>query len=148
MAGSLADGAEIEVLKLLTGQATSGTGTLAAFTGVTLPNVYVALFTVSPSDSTLGTEATGGNYARVDSKTKWATPASGSVSTNAIVAFATFNGQVSSGSAFVAFGLLNHISTLTANTLIAWGALTDITKTGGNGDTVSFASGALTITCD
>jgi hypothetical protein len=45
----------------------------------------------------------------------------------------------------VAFGLF---TASTSGTLIAWGPLTDTSKTVGNGDTVSFAIGALVITCD
>jgi len=142
MAGSLTDAAEVDFLKLLTAQTTT------MFATTPFANLYVALFTTSPSDSALGTEATGGGYARVDSKGKWSVPASGSVSNNATVTFTTFTGSVSAGAAFVAFGLLTHVTTLSAATLVAWGGLTDLTKTGNTGDTVSFASGALTITAD
>lgn len=140
MPGSLTDTAEIDILKLITGQTTTIFGV-----GGAAITPYVALFTVTPSDSAAGTEATGGGYARITSVAKWGTPAAGSVTNSTAIAFAAFTGSVSAGAAFVAFGLLTAV---TAGTLLAWGSLTDITKTGGNGDTVSFAIGALTITAD
>ena len=139
MAGSLSDAMEIELLKQLTGQTTS------IYT--TTPIVpYVALFTVTPTDAAAsGTEATGGGYARIVTTGKWAVPAAGSVANNATITFASFSGSVSAGAAFVAFGLFTAV---TAGTMLAWGALTDVTKTGSSGDTVSFAAGALVITAD
>src|SRR4051794_38077950 len=81
--GSKSDVLEVDILKLVTGQATS------IVTSTALSAVYVALYTANPTDSSAGTEVSGGSYARVDSKTKWATPSAGSVSTNADLVFPT-----------------------------------------------------------
>ncbi len=134
--GSKTDAFENAVLNIATGQAH----------GLTLPiTPYVGLLTVAPTDSTAGTEATGGGYARVDSSGKWGAPSGGAVSNNATISFAQFSGSVSAGAAFVAFGIYTASS---GGTMLYWGALDDITKTGGNGDTISIASGALTLTED
>lgn len=139
MAGSLTDAFEIDILKAITAQATT------ILTTTPLGALYVGLFTTTPTDATAGTEAAGGGYARVDSKGKWATPAAGAVSNNAAIAFATFSGAVSAGAPFTAFGLF---TAATAGTLLAYGTLSDQTKTGGTNDTLSFGAGALTITAD
>lgn len=142
MAGSLTDAMETDVLKALTGQATSVLSTTA------LAHVYVALYTVTPSDTGGGTEATGGSYARVDSKGSWGAPSGTSpttVANNAAITFPTATGAWSSGSALVAFALLDASS---AGNMIAWGALSDTSKTVATGDTISFAIGALTLTAD
>lgn len=136
MAGSKSDAFELEVLRLATGQTTT--------TYTTTPIVpYLALFTGTLSGDTPGTEATGGGYARIVTTSKWAAPSGGSVTTNATITFATFSGTVSSGAAFTHFGLFTAV---TGGTALYYGDLTDQTKTGGNGDTISFASGAITLT--
>lgn len=137
MAGSKADAFENEVLKIATGQSTGLTG----LSGTITP--YLALFTGTLSGDTPGTEATGGGYARVSTAGKWAAPSGGSVTTNAVVSFTAFSGSVSSGAAFTHFGLLDASS---GGTALYYGDLTDQTKTGSNGDTITFASGALTLT--
>jgi hypothetical protein len=141
MAGSLTDAMEVEVLKLLTGQATT--------IYVTTPIVpYIGLFSVTPSDSAGGTECVIGTngYQRIITTGKWLTPpAGGSVNNNATIQFATASGAWAGGAALVAFGIF---TSLNSTTLVAWGSLTDTTKTVNNGDTVSFASGSLVITCD
>jgi hypothetical protein len=136
MAGSKADAFEIDVLKAATGQAT----TVLTTTPIT---VYLALFTGSLSGDTPGTEATGGGYARISTAGKWGTPSAGSVSNTTAISFAAFTGTVSSGSAFTHFGLFDASS---AGNALYYGDLTDQTKTGGNGDTITFAIGALTLT--
>jgi alkylation response protein AidB-like acyl-CoA dehydrogenase len=54
MAGSLSNYAENKVLDHVLGT-----------TSYTKPTTYVALYTVAPTDSTAGTEVTGGSYARL-----------------------------------------------------------------------------------
>lgn len=133
--GSKSDVYEIDVLKATTGQAT----TLLSTTP--LANVYLALFTTAPTDSSAGTEVTGGSYARIDSKGKWAVPAAGSVSTNAVCTFPT---------ATVDWGTITSFAVMTAVTggsQLMWGTLT-ANKPVNAGDTASFASGALTLTED
>ena len=141
MAGSFTDAAELDVLRLITGKAATLLGA-----GATPITPFVGLFTTMPTDSTGGTEATGGGYARITAPAaSWGTPAAGAVSNSAAITFAQFSGSVSSGAAFLGFGIFSAVS---AGTLLAYGTLTDQTKTGGNGDTLSFAIGALTITAD
>jgi hypothetical protein len=101
----------------------------------------VALFTVAPSDASAGTEVTGGSYARVDSKGKWAVPAAGSVSNNAVITYPTASADWGT---VVAFALMTALS---GGSQTMWGTLT-ASKAVNNGDTASFASGALTLTED
>jgi len=132
--GSKSDVYEVDVLKATTGQAT----TILTTTPIT---PWIALFTTAPTDSTGGTEVTGGSYARVSSAGKWATPAAGSVATNAAVTFAT---------ASASWGTVTSFAVMTASSggsILMWGTLT-ASKAVGSGDTASFASGALTLTED
>lgn len=134
MAGSKTDVYEVDVLKAVTGQATS----ILTTTPIT---PYVALFTVAPSDSSTGTEATGGSYARVSSAGKWAVPAAGSVANNALVTFPT--ATVSWGTV-VSFAIMDA---LTNGNMLMWGDLT-ASKAIGIGDIAEFAASALTLTED
>jgi hypothetical protein len=135
---SLTDAAEIDLLKLLTGQAT------AIFT-TTPYTPHLALFTVAPTDAAGGTEAAGGGYARLPVTGLFATPTPGEAHNSAQVALAAFTGIVSGGAAFVAFGLF---TALTGGTLVISGPLTDPTKTGAGGDQIVFAPGDLILTAD
>jgi hypothetical protein len=134
MAGSLSDAMEVDVLKSVTGQAT----TILTTTPI-VP--WIALYTVAPTDSTAGTECTGGSYARVTSAGLWATPSAGSVTNNAAVTFAQFSGAI--GGAVVAFSIMTAV---TAGSMVVYGTLTDPTKVFGNLDTASFPASSLTIT--
>jgi hypothetical protein len=134
--GSKSDTWELEVLKMVTGQAT----TVITTTPLT---PFLALFTADPSDSAAGTEVTGGSYARVacSGGTKWAAPAAGSVTTNAVVTFPTATAN---------WGTITGFALMTASsggTLLMWGSLT-ASKVVNNGDTASFAAGQLTLTED
>lgn len=133
--GSKSDAYELDVLKAATGQAT----TLLSTTPLT--NVYLALFTVAPTDSTGGTEVTGGSYARQQTVGKWAAPSAGSVSTNATITFTTATADWGTVTSFAL------MTASTAGTVMYWGTLT-ASKTVSSGDTASFASGALTVTED
>lgn len=135
MAGSFTDAMEVDFLKAITGQATT------IITTTPLAVIGVSLHTSAASDSAAGTEVTGGSYARQDSKSKWATPSAGSVASNATVAFTT---------ASASWGTVTDIGiwdATSAGNRLAWGTLT-ASKTVDNGDTLSFASGALVITLD
>jgi hypothetical protein len=104
-------------------------------------NLYIGLFTAAPSDTGGGTEVSGGSYARVQTVGKWATPASGSVASNAVITFPTASAD---------WGTVTHFALFTASTagtMVAWGNL-GTSKVVGTGDTPSVASGALTITLD
>jgi hypothetical protein len=134
--GSLTDGAEVDVLKMLTAQATT------IFSTTALTNLYARLTTTTPTDSAAGTEVTTGvGYAAVQTKTKWGTPSAGSVSNSAIIDFGTATG---SWGTVVGIELWDAAS---AGNRIAWGALTT-SKAPTNGDPVSFAIGTLTMTLD
>lgn len=135
--GSFSDVYEVDVLKATTAQTTS------ILTTTALAEVYLALYTTNPTDSTNGTEVSGGSYARIVTKTKWAAPSAGSVATNAILTFATASADWGTITGFA----LRTESSGTAGSMLAWGALT-VSKAVLNGDTASFASGALTITLD
>lgn len=113
--------------------------------------IYVALFTSACTDAAVGTEVSGGSYARpgiTGSLVNWAgtqaaasvlasTGSSGTTSNNAAVMFAT----PSAG-----WGLVTHIGlmdALTAGNLLVCTALTTA-KTINAGDTVSFPAASLT----
>jgi len=109
-------------------------------------NLYLALFSTTPSVSTTGTEASGSAYARVTvacNTTNW--PAiSGSTTTltsGATFTFPTATGNWSSSSNQTGAGFWDAAST---GNLLYWGDLT-VAKPVLNGDTASFASGAVTI---
>lgn len=116
---------------------------------------YVALYTTCPTDSTAGTEVTGGNYARVAvtaGLTQWAgtqsagsTTASsgtgGTTSNNAAINFPT---PSASWGTVVCWGLADAS---TAGNIWIYSALS-VNKTINSGDTVSFAAGAATFQID
>lgn len=99
--------------------------------------VYAALFTADPTDSgTQTSEVSGGSYARVS--ITWGTIASGSVSNSTAVTFTTATGS---------WGTVAHVGimdAISAGNMLYKGAL-GTSKTVGNGDQVSFAIGALTV---
>lgn len=107
--------------------------------------VYVALYTVAPSDAGGGTECTGTNYARAtvtNNVTNWPAAASGAKSNGTAITFA----QAGSGGwgTAVAFGILDAIS---GGNLLYWGDLT-ASLVIDNGVTPEFAIGDLDITED
>lgn len=130
MAGSFSNYFELEVLKWLCGQ-TNALGTA--------PTPYLALFTAQTEASQ--TEVSGGSYARVSASGKFAAPAAGAVANNASIAFAAAS---ASWGTVTGFGIYDAS---TGGNLLAWGDLS-ASKTVGSGDTVSFASGALSLTLD
>lgn len=136
MAGSATDAFELDILKALTGQATS------ILTTTPLTNVYVALVTTASTDATGGTEVTGGSYARVQSVGKWGVPSAGSVANNAAI---TLPAPTANWGSVVGFELWTAV---TGGTRIHWGDLT-ASKTINSGDQApTFAIGALVINCD
>ena len=101
--------------------------------------IYVALFTVVPTDAGGGTEVSAGGYARQTS------------TFDAAAAGATANAGVvtwtASGAAFgtvVAFGLFDA---LTVGNLLFWATLTT-DRVVNDGDTAEFAIGDLDLTLD
>lgn len=133
--GSKSDAFEIDILKAVTAQTTSILQTTA------LSGVYVGLFTVNPTDSTAGTEVSGGSYARVNSKTKWGTPSAGSVSTNADLVWPTASADWGTITGFAIF------DAATTGNMMYWGAL-NASKVVSSGDTFSILATNLTITED
>ncbi len=128
--------------------------TAAAGTGPS--NIYVGLFTAAPTDSTAGTEVTGGSYARVTvaaTLANWAgtqaaasttasTGTGGTTSNNNAVTFAA---PTANWGTIVAAGLFDSAS---GGMLLALGALS-VSKTVNNGDAApSFAAAQLTFQID
>lgn len=116
---------------------------------------YVALYTTCPTDSTAGTEVTGGSYARVAvtaGLTQWAGTQSagstiassgtgGTTSNNAVITFPT---PSAGWGTVVCWGITDAAS---AGNIWIYSALT-VSKTINNGDSVSFAAGAATFQID
>lgn len=111
-------------------------------------NLYVGLFTASPSDAGGGTEVSaGGGYARVTvvcNSTNWAGPTAGDGTVkngNAI----TFGTPTVNWNTITSVGVFDAAS---GGNLLWWGAL-DVPKTVNNGDAApSFAANQLTIQVD
>lgn len=132
--GSFSDFLELELLDHVLGN--------AAYTAPA--TVYVALYTVTPSDTGGGTEVSGGSYARVavtNNATNWPAASGGSKSNGTTITFTT---ATASWGECVAWGILDAA---TLGNLLIWGALT-VPKTVGSGDTAEFAAGDLDITLD
>jgi hypothetical protein len=109
--------------------------------------LYLALFTVAPTVSTTGTEASGGSYARVavtSNTTNWPT-ISGSTTTISLNVAQSF--PVGSGSGFSGGSNMTDAGIWDASSsgnLLYWGDLTTA-KPVLSGDTATFAIGALTV---
>lgn len=97
--------------------------------------IYLALYTVAPSDAGGGTEVTGGSYAR--QSVTFSAPSGGSVANSGTITFPQATG---SWGTIVAVALLDAS---TAGNMLYYGALA-VSKTVGTGDQVSFAPGTLT----
>ena len=135
MAGSKSDFLELELLDHVLGN--------AAYTAPA--NVYVALYTVAPTDAGGGTEvAAAGAYARAtvaNNVTNWPAASAGAKSNGTEIAFAE---ATASWGTVVAFGIFDA---LTVGNLLYWATLT-VNKTIDVGDTAKFAIGDLDITED
>ena len=149
MAGSLSNAAETALLNhIFTNADWANIGDAAGLqNSATAGNLYVALFTVAPSDSSGGTECDYTNYARVAvERSAGGWTVSGNNATNtAAVTFPTAG--VTDADVVVAFGILTADA---AGDLLFWGDITD--PAGGltvdDGITPSFAIGALDINID
>lgn len=105
-------------------------------------DVDIALYTVSPTDSTPGTEVTGGDYARVTvPNTAWSTPA-GSGSVNNENESITFPTPTASWGTIVAFGIFS------GGTLKLYGAVSPSVDVVLGDNPVRFAPGDMVITLD
>jgi len=108
-------------------------------------NLYVALFTASPTDSGVaGTEVSGGAYAR-EVCNGWDAAVAGATQNTAAI---TFDTATASWGTVAFFLLLNHLTDAASatNTLI-WATI-DPTKVIGINDVAEYAIGALDITLD
>lgn len=109
-------------------------------------NTYISLFTVDPTVSSTGTEATGSGYARItvaSNTTNWPTisAATTTITNNVAQSFAAATGNWSSSANQTSAGIWDAVTT---GNLYYWGSLT-VAKPVLNGDTASFAIGAITV---
>lgn len=141
---------------LFRAQALGITGATAA-AGTGPATLYVALYTANPTDSTGGTEVTGGSYARVavtSSLANWAgTQGAGTTTVSSGTSGQTSNNNAIAWSTAPTanWGVVTGVGILDASTggnLLAYAAL-NTSKTINNGDPApSFAAGTLTFTID
>ena len=106
--------------------------------------VWVALYTVTPTDAGGGTECTGGSYARVsltNNATNWPAGASGAKANGVAI---TFPAATGAWGTVVAFAIHDHA---TLDQPLYWGAVTP-NQVVSSGVTASFAIGALDVTED
>ena len=104
--------------------------------------VYIALYTVAPTDAGAGTEVTGGAYARAavtNNATNWPAASGGAKSNGTAV---TFVQATANWGTVVAFGIFDAV---TGGNLLYWADLT-VSKAVNNGDTASFAVGDIDVT--
>jgi len=107
-------------------------------TSYTMPTpVYVGLYTVAPSDSTAGTEVSGGSYARQTAT--FSAASGGATSNDANIDFTNMPSAT-----VVAIGISDAI---TGGNLLVWGTLT-ANKSLDAGDTLRIATGDLDISID
>lgn len=140
---------------LFRAQALGITGATAA-AGTGPATLYISLFTANPTDSTAGTEVTGGSYARVavtSSLANWAgTQSAGSTTASSGTGGTTSNnGAITFPVPSANWGTITGVGVhdaATVGNLLAFSALT-VNKTVNNGDAApSFAAGALTFQID
>lgn len=134
MAGSKSDFLENELLDHVLGN--------AAYSAPA--TVYIALYTVAPTDAGGGTECTGGSYARkavTNNDTNWPAASSGAKANGTTITFAT---ATANWGTVVAFSIMDAAS---AGNLLYWATLT-ANKDVDNGDTAEFAVGELDVTED
>jgi len=137
------------------GQAIGLTGASAA-AGSGPTSLYVALYTVNPTDTAGGTEVTGGSYARVaitSSLANWSgtqsaastTVSTGTTGTTSNNAAITFPAPTANWGVVTGFAIFDAV---TGGNMLVWGALTT-SKTVNNGDAApSFAAAALSFQID
>lgn len=134
MAGSLSDFLENEILDHVFGAAT-----------YTAPaTVYLALFTVAPTDAGGGTEVTGGSYARAavtNNATNFPAASAGAKANGTEIVFAT---ATASWGTVVAAAWFDAVS---GGNMLAWGDLT-ANKAVDTDDTAKVAIGDFDITLD
>ena len=105
----------------------------------TAPSVWVSLHSVSPTDTTCGTEITDANYARLR-VVNWDTPTLGATENSSAITFASAAASYN----VVATGIFNAA---TAGCLLLYGLLS-ASKALGVSDIFEFAASALDVTFD
>lgn len=100
--------------------------------------VYLALYTVAPTDAGGGTEVTGGGYAR--QAVTFGAASGGAISNTGAVSF------TASGANYGTVVAVGIFDASTAGNLMAWDAITSAVVN--DGDTINFAIGAIDITLD
>ena len=141
MAGSLTDTWEKKVLDYLLRNTSLS---------LDASNNWIALFTAAPSDSSTGTEVTGGSYARVAinrTGTGWSASSGTTPATSNPAATVTFATATANWGTIVSFGICNSLAGALSTDLMFWGDLS-ASKVVNNGDTASFAAASLSVTCD
>ncbi len=123
MAGNLSNYLENKVLDHILGT-----------TSYTMPTTYLALYTVAPTDSTSGTEVTGGSYAR--QAISFNAASSGAATNDANV---DFSGMPTATVVAVAI-----CDALTSGNILIYGSLTS-SRSVVSGDTLRISSGDLSI---
>jgi hypothetical protein len=116
---------------------------LSAATYTPPVTVYLALYTVAPTDAGGGTEVTGGSYARVaitNNATNFPAAVAGS---KTLATAATFPAATANWGTIVAIGLFDAA---TAGNLLLWTTITN--RAVNSGDTPFFAANALTFALD
>lgn len=113
-------------------------------------NVWIALFTSVPTDSTTGTEVTGGSYARVAvvrTGAGWDAASGASPGTTQNTGVITFATASADWGTITGFGITISSAGALSTDLLYWGALT-ASKVVSSGDTASFSAGTLSVTQD
>ena len=106
-------------------------------TALTSPTtVYLALYTAAPTDAGGGTQVSGGGYAR--EAITFGAPSGGVITNSSAVSF------TADGAAFGDVVAVGIFDAATAGNLLAWDDIT--TATVGDGDTINFAIGQISIT--
>ena len=101
-------------------------------------DIYVALYSVAPTEEGGGTELTGYGYAR-KIHNSWDAAAAGASENDGAITFAAASGG--DWLEAVAFGLFDDIA---AGNFLGWADL-DTPKTAGDGETLEFDEGALDV---
>lgn len=150
MAGNLSNYAENKILELSTGK-----------TAWSKPEVWVGLYTTAPTDSTGGTEVSGGSYTRIKvsdtTNSVFGTASAGSIANNGSFNSSSSSTLTGSGTGVITFpkataswGTINAVALLDASTsgnVLWYGELTN-PKTIDIDDTVSFAANDLQLSLD
>lgn len=107
---------------------------------VTRPTAwYVALYTAAPSDSGGGTEVSGNGYSRQSVTFAAASSPGGTTDNTGTVSFTAAGGN---------WGTITHLGIFTASTggNLLWHGALSASRVVNDGDTLSFAIGAISIT--